>query len=120
MSTIKSHRDLIAWQKAVELVTACYEVTRSFPADERFGLTQQLRRAAVSVPANIAEGKGRGTSKELNRFLTIAGGSLTELDTHLVVANKLGYVTQDKLGQLVGKLEEVGRIITGLRKSLRS
>ena len=118
MTRIKSHRDLIAWQKAIELVTGCYQSTKAFPADERYGLTQQMRRAAVSVAANIAEGKGRGTTKELVRFLTIANGSLTELDTHCVIAKELGFINEKTLNEVVGQIEEVGRIITGLRKSL--
>lgn len=120
MGAIRSHRDLIAWQKAIELIAQSYELTKTFPSDERFGLTQQLRRAAVSVAANIAEGKGRGTTNEFSRFLTIASGSLTELDTHFVIAQRLGYINQETLSEVAGKIEEVGRIITGLRKSLES
>jgi four helix bundle protein len=118
MTKITSHRDLIAWQKAIGLVAHCYRVTEEFPATERYGLTQQMRRAAVSVAANIAEGKGRGTPKEFVRFLTIANGSLTELDTHSVIAKELGFNDDATLNEVVGQIEEVGRIITGLRKSL--
>jgi len=118
MSKVASHRDLIAWQKAVDLVARCYEITKAFPASEQFGLTSQIRRAAVSVAANIAEGKGRGTTNELIRFLTIANGSLTELDTHFVVAERLGFINDSTLREVVGQIEEVGRIVTGLRKSL--
>jgi four helix bundle protein len=117
---IQSHRDLIAWQKAVELVARSYEITRSFSREEQFGLTQQLRRAVVSVAANIAEGKGRGTAKEFTRFLAIASGSLTEVDTHFVIARRLGYINEATLEEVVGQIEEVGRIITGLRKSLEA
>ena len=117
---IESHRDLIVWQKSVELVVECYRVTGSFPADERFGLTSQLRRSAVSVPANIAEGKGRGTTNNFVNFLSIASGSLTELDTHLVIANKLGYLTKETLKELEARMDEVGRMLTGLRKSLEA
>lgn len=117
---IESHRDLIVWQKSVELVTECYRVTSSFPSDERFGLTSQLRRSAVSVPANIAEGKGRGTTNNFVNFLSIASGSLTELDTHLVIANKLGYITKETLNELEARMDEVGRMLTGLRKSLEA
>lgn len=120
MGSIKSHRDLIAWQKGIRLVALCYEVSKSFPREEQFGLFQQLRRAAVSVPANIAEGKGRGTAKEFCRFLTIANGSLTELDTHFVIAQQLGFITHDTLKDVETLIEEVGRIITGLRKSLET
>jgi len=120
MPRVESHRDLIAWQKAVDLVTRIYEITKVFPADERFGLTQQLRRAAVSVPSNIAEGKGRGTGPEFGRFLNIASGSLTEVDTQLVIAERLGFITKDTLSEVAGEIAEVGRIVTGLRKSLAS
>ncbi|MBL8851920.1 MAG: four helix bundle protein [Planctomycetaceae bacterium] len=118
MATVSSHRDLIAWQKAVHLVKRCYQVSSRFPSDERFGLTQQFRRAAVSVPSNIAEGKGRGTPAEFQRFLSIATGSLTELDTQLVIANELGFIDEGALSELENDIAEVGRIITGLRKSL--
>lgn len=115
---VESHRDLIAWQKAIRLVVCSYRLSQSFPADERFGLTQQLRRSAVSVAANIAEGKGRGTSSEFARFLNIANGSLTELDTHFVIARELGYLDQASWDAVALQIEEVGRIMTGLRKSL--
>ncbi|MEW4526911.1 MAG: four helix bundle protein [Maioricimonas sp. JB045] len=120
MGSVRSHRDLIAWQKAIDLVEWCYQVTETFPRDEQFGLTQQLRRAAVSVPANIAEGKGRGASKEFVRYLAIANGSLTELDTHFVIAARLGYINEATLEEVVERIEEVGRIVTGLRKSLEA
>jgi four helix bundle protein len=120
LARIESYRDLVAWQKAVDLVARVYEITKTFPTDERFGLTQQLRRAAVSVPSNIAEGKGRGTAAEFSRFLSIATGSLTEVDTQLVIAERLGFITNDTLDEVAGKIAEVGRIMTGLRKSLES
>ena len=87
--TVQSHRDLLVWQKAVDVVIACYELTRQFPNDERFGLTSQLQRAAVSVAANIAESRGRGTTNVFLNHLWIASGSLAELDTHLVIAVRL-------------------------------
>lgn len=118
MTPISSHRDLIAWQKAIQLVKRCYQISGRFPPDERFGLTQQLRRAAVSVPSNIAEGKGRGTPAEFQRFLSIACGSLTEVDTHLVIAHELGFIDESVLKDVEDVIAEVGRIITGLRKSL--
>ena len=118
MGRIESHRDLVAWQKSISLVTLSYEIARTFPSDEKFGLIQQLRRAAVSIPANIAEGKGRGTTNEFIRYLGIASGSLTELDTHFVIAHELGDIDDSTFKEVVGKIEEVGRVITGLRKSL--
>jgi four helix bundle protein len=83
MNEIKSHRDLIVWQKAVKLVVAVYDASNNFPKDEIYGLTSQMRRAAVSIPANIAEGQGRRMNKEFQMFLGHARGSLLELDTHL-------------------------------------
>lgn len=115
---LASHRDLHVWQKAMDLVTACYRLTASFPKMETYGLASQLQRAAVSVPANIAEGKGRAKTGAYLQHLSIAAGSLAELDTHLGVAQRLGYISEDQLTEITGKLEEVGRMLTGLRKSL--
>jgi four helix bundle protein len=117
---VASHRDLIVWQKAMELVVACYRVTARFSKSELYGLTSQLQRAAVSVPANIAEGKGRGATGAYLNHLSIAAGSLAELDTHIGVAERLGYIRQTDSQTLTSQLEEVGRILTGLRKSLDS
>jgi four helix bundle protein len=91
-SEIQSHRDLIAWQKAMDLVVETYTVSRDFPKEELYGLTSQMRRAAMSVPANIAEGQGRRLSGEFIHFLGNARGSLLELDTHLEIALRLGYI----------------------------
>jgi four helix bundle protein len=87
-----NHRKLTVWQEAVKLVEMVYRATRGFPKDETFGLTRQLRRSAVSVPSNIAEGAGRNSTKELVQFLGVASGSLAELDTQLEVARRLGYL----------------------------
>ncbi len=115
---VHSHRDLLVWQKAVELVLGCYAATKQFPREELFGLTSQLRRAASSVAANIAEGRGRGTTTGFLNFLWIASGSLTELDTHLVIAFRLGYLEEQQFRELESRVEEVGRMLTGLRRSL--
>jgi len=115
---VNSHRDLLVWQKAVDLVVGCYRITSTFPRTEQYGLTSQLQRAAVSVPANIAEGKGRATTGAYLNHLSIAAGSLAELDTHLVVAHRLGLVSDMALIEIQKQLEEVGRMLTGLRKSL--
>jgi four helix bundle protein len=116
--TVSSHRDLVVWQKAVQLCTLCYTATKGFPREERFGLTSQLQRAAVSVAANIAEGRGRGTTNGFLNFLWIATGSLTELDTHLVIARELKYIDQQQFCELESRIEEVGRMLTGLRRAL--
>ena len=114
---VRNYRDLIAWQKAVDLTEVVYEASMSMPPDERFGLTSQMRRAAVSVAANIAEGEGRGSKKEFARFLHIAHGSLREVETHIVIAGRLRFISQQTVDQILEQAAEVGRIITGLIRS---
>jgi four helix bundle protein len=116
---VGSHRDLQVWQKAIELVVECYEVSRQFPEAERFSLTSQVRRAASSIPANIAEGRGRGTTKNFLNFLAITNGSLAELDTHLELAVRLQFISRESKHSLQLRMDEVGRMLTGLRQSLR-
>ena len=88
---LKSYRELLVWQKATDFAVECYRFSASFPKAETYGLTSQIRRAAVSIRANIAEGSGRGSRKEYVQFLLIAQGSLKELETHIIIAEKLGY-----------------------------
>jgi four helix bundle protein len=102
----------------MDLVERCYQITRGFPDSERYGLSSQIQRSAVSIPANIAEGKARGSTKAFINHLHIAGGSLAELDTHLLISERLGYIDQEKLVELVERGQEVGRMLTGLRHSL--
>lgn len=120
MSQIHSHRDLIVWQKSIKLVIAVYEITKSFPKEEIYCLTSQTRRAVISIPANIAEGQGRRTSKEFETFLAHARGSLLELDTHLEVAFQLGYIDNVQHSNLKEILNEVGRLLNGLIRSISS
>jgi four helix bundle protein len=120
MEQIKSHRDLIAWQKAMELVVAVYKLSKNFPKEELYGLTSQLRRAAVSIPANIAEGQGRRSKTEFKQFLGHARGSLLELDTHLELALRLEYLDSKEHASVQEQLREVGRITNGLMRSLTS
>jgi|SRR5450755_3023919 four helix bundle protein len=115
---ISGYRDLVVWQKSVELVTAVYTATSSFPRQEVFGLTSQLRRCAVSVPSNIAEGQGRATKGEFIQFLSHARGSLFELETQLCIASKLGYLAADQTREIELKAQEVARILNGLLTSL--
>jgi len=117
---IKSYRDLDVWKKAMDLVVECYQNTKKFPKNEIFGLSSQLERAAVSVAANIAEGRSRGHTKEFLQHLSIAYGSLAELETHLQIAERLHYITADKLVALMDKTTLIGKLINGLRKSLES
>jgi len=115
---IKSHRDLIVWQKAMVLVTDVYSLTKTFPREEIYGLSAQTRRAAASVPANIAEGQGRRLGREFHQFLGNARGSLMELDTHLELALRVGYINEEQHIAIRSKLDEVGRILNGLMRSI--
>ncbi len=117
--TVKSHRDLIAWQKAMNLTVEIYQITRQFPKEELYGLTSQIRRASASIAANIAEGQGRRTSKEFIHFLGNARGSSLELDTHLELAFRINYINQENYKNLREKLDEVGRILNGLMRSIK-
>jgi four helix bundle protein len=115
---VRRYSDLIAWQKALDLVVRVYEVSKRFPREERFGLTNQLRRAAVSVPSNIAEGQGRHATRDFLRCLSIAYGSLQEVETQLVIARRLNFLEQSIELQLFGLTSEVARLINGLMNSL--
>lgn len=119
-AVVRSYRDLLAWQKAMILVEQVYKVTGCLPTDERYGLTSQLRRAAVSVPSNIAEGHGRETTKEFTRFISIARGSLAELETQLEIALRLNMINSEGSQPIIHLCDELGRILRGLRKSLDS
>ncbi|MCK4570907.1 four helix bundle protein [Candidatus Bipolaricaulota bacterium] len=113
-----SYRDLVVWQKAMALVSAIYKLTASFPGSERFGLTSQIQRAAVSVPSNIAEGQGRLSTKEFRQFLGIARGSLKELETQLLISIDLAYAGAEEVDECLGLADEVGRMLNALIKAL--
>ena len=117
---VRYHRDLRVWQQAVELAAECYSIVRLLPAYERFGLSSQMQRAAVSVPSNIAEGNGRRSPRECVRFLLIAHGSLMELETHLYLAQRFGYVNAAELSRAMELRTDVGRMLGGLVKRLRA
>ena len=117
---MKNFKELEVWQKAVKLATGTYKLIESLPRAERFGLTIQARRAAASVPANIAEGWGRGSTREYIQFLLIARGSLMELETHLIIAGQLNYLVQEELVSLQKQIEEVGKMLNGLVQALRA
>ena len=114
---MSSFRDLVVWQKAMDLVEEVYAVTRAFPADERYGLTAQSRRCAVSIPSNIAEGYGRHTTKDTQHFLAQARGSILELQTQLILATRLQIGEGDAVRAAIGHAEEVGRVLNGLMLS---
>ena len=111
---------LDVWQEAVSLSTLVYRVSRSFPDDERFGLTSQIRRSSVSVAANIAEGSGRSSDKDFNRFVEIAFGSLMETVSHLKVAHSQSFLTTDAHNELYTHCERLGKMLNALRNRLRS
>jgi four helix bundle protein len=118
MSVIKmrgGHRDLVVWQKSMQLVTDVYKATRGFPKDELYGLISQIRRAAVSVPSNVAEGYARNSRNELHHFTCQARGSLAELETQIEIERNLGYMDAQMASDLLIEASEVGRMLTGLR-----
>jgi four helix bundle protein len=115
---VKAYNDLIAWQKAIALVKDIYAVTQRFPKEEIYGLTSQLRRAAVSIPSNIAEGQGRGSKNEFIHFLGNAKGSLFEVQTQVHIGRELNYMTDTDKKRLIDSSDEVGRIVNGLLNSL--
>lgn len=115
---VTSYRDLVVWQKAMALVSAVYELTRAFPDSERFGLTSQIQRAAVSIPSNIAEGQGRLATKEFRQFLGIARGSLKELETQLLISIDLGYAAAEDINACLELADEIGRMLNALIKAL--
>jgi four helix bundle protein len=115
----QSYRDLVAWQKAMKLVTEIYHGTQAFPPEERYGLSNQLRRAAVSVPSNIAEGQARFSRRDFHRFLSIARGSLVEIETQLQIAMNLGYLAQSEGERLMEAAAEIGKILNGLLASMK-
>lgn len=117
---MRPHEKLEVWSKAVDFVVLIYKATEQFPKDEKFGLTSQIRRAAVSVPANIAEGAARISTKEFIQFLSIAQGSASELDTEILIAHRLDYLTEAQHATLRKSLDTIGRMLTGLSQHLKS
>jgi four helix bundle protein len=117
--TIRSYRELVVWRKAMDLVKAIYDETKGWPNEELYALTSQIRRAAVSVPSNIAEGQGRSSTKEFLKHLSIAYGSLMETETQITVAHEQGYCSAEEAELLLALAAEVGRLMTGLSNSLK-
>jgi four helix bundle protein len=116
MGIRRSHKDLLAWQEAMRLVVAVYRITSRFPKEEIYGLTQQMRRSAVSIPSNIAEGAGRNGTRELAQFLGVACGSFAELETQLELAQDLGLLERD--AELMKLTPRVGMLLRRLRESV--
>ena len=115
---VRCYRDLLVWQKAVDLVTGCYALTKLLPKSETYGLASQMQRASVSIPANIAEGHGREHLGDYLRHLSIANGSLMELETHIIIAQKLNYLGANDVEHILRLSGELSRMLTGLTKKL--
>jgi four helix bundle protein len=116
---MKTHKDLDVWKKAIGFVVSIYKITYSFPKEELYGLTSQIRRAAVSIPSNIAEGSARNHDKEFRQFLYIALASGAELETQLIISQKLGFVSDEKSQELINELNIISRMLQGLIKSIK-
>ncbi len=115
---MKTHHDLDVWKKSIDLVTAIYKVTELYPKSELYGLTSQIRRCAVSVPSNIAEGAARTSTKEFAQFLSIALGSIAELETQLIVSNNLNYIEKAQFETMIEQIITIRKMIVGLKKSI--
>jgi len=118
MATVKRYDELIAWQKSMDLAETVYAATRQLPREEIYGLSAQMRKCAVSIPSNIAEGQGRRTTGEFLQHLSIAHGSLRELETQIVLAGRLRFLEPNLIKELGGRCAEVGRLLNGLSNSL--
>lgn len=119
MATVRNYRELIVWQKAMDLVELVYQATKQFPKEELYGLTSQVRRSAVSIPSNIAEGQARKSTAEFLNFLSIANGSRAEIETQILLAQRLKYVKNDTAQPILNLSEEVNRLLNGLLNSLK-
>ncbi len=117
---VRTHKDLDVWKKAIEFVTEIYSITTSFPKSELYGLTSQIRRAAVSIPSNIAEGATRHHKTEFKQFLYIALASAAEVDTQLIIAQNLRFIKKEVLEKLQGELNSISKMIQGLLRSIKS
>lgn len=117
---IRSYRDLRVWQKAMDLAAACYQATRRFPKEELYGMTSQIRRASVSVAANIAEGHGRNNRGDYIQFLRIAQGSLKELETHLLLSQRLSMCAAGEVDPILDECDAIGRMLRALIRSLQA
>lgn len=115
---MKNFKNLKVWQRGIELVVDVYKKTNNFPNEELYGLTSQIKRSAISIPSNIAEGAGRGSNKEFSRFLDISLGSSFELETQIILAHELEFITDNDFNTLTDKVQEEQKMITGLQKSI--
>ena len=119
LEKMKTHKDLDVWKKGIEFVAVIYKTTSSFPKEELYGLTSQIRRSAVSIPSNIAEGAARNHDNEFRQFLYIALASAAELDTQLIISNMLGFLGSEKSQELISELHTISKMLQGLIKSIK-
>lgn len=119
MNSIRSYKDLLVWQKSIDLVVLVYALSKKFPAEERYGLSSQIQRAAVSIAANIAEGHGRGTRSDYAHFLDMANGSVAEVETLLTIVKKLSLCEVEQYSTIEQQLSEIGKMLGVLRVKLR-
>jgi four helix bundle protein len=117
---MRPHEKLDVWKKAIDFVVAIYKVTESFPKEEKFGLISQIRRAAVSIPANIAEGAARRSPKEFVHFLSNSQGSASEVETELLISHRLRYIQEGEYFELLSMLDDIGRMLTGLSRHVHN
>ena len=115
---MKTHHELTVWKKSIDFVTTVYKITEEYPKTEIYGLTNQVRRAVVSVPSNIAEGAARTSKKEFSHFLSISLGSISEVESQLIVSRNLNYITNEQLENLLSELIEIRKMIIGLKKTM--
>ncbi|MCF8296013.1 MAG: four helix bundle protein [Saprospiraceae bacterium] len=113
------HKDLDVWKISINLVTNIYQITKTYPKDEMYGICSQIRRSAISIPSNIAEGAARNSPKEFIRFLNISSGSLAELETQLIISKELDFINKEKLSQLEMEVTRIGKMLQGLIRSQR-
>ncbi|WP_027729145.1 four helix bundle protein [Treponema sp. C6A8] len=115
---VESHKDLVVWQKSMDLVVLVYKLVQELPKSEQYALSDQIRRAAVSIPSNIAEGKSRNSIKEYKHFIGIAKGSVAELETQLLICERIGYFNKEEISNTLGLLDEVSKMLTKLNNVL--
>lgn len=121
MNSIKSYKDLLIWQKGIKIVILVYKLVNTFPKEELYALSSQLKRASVSISSNIAEGYGRNADKSFSHFLDIARGSLYEIETQLIIAKELGFITDETLfNEIINEIEEESKMINAFSKSLKN
>ena len=116
---MSSYKDLLVWQKSIQLVTEVYRLSKTLPKEEIYGLVSQMQRAAVSIPSNIAEGHDRNSDKEFSQFLCVARGSLAELETQLIIAKNLDYINQEQMTNISNNCYEIGKMTNGLLKRIK-